>query len=224
LSPALWSGLATRDDVADRGGALLARLVADLDSDTAAVVVSAVARAAPERLVEFLGLLTIDERAVAYLYPAAYQVLRTPNSSNPRDVTPESLAICERIMDGPVPSSTVGSWYTWAHASAIIFAYHLGRIEEATELIDRSLHLAEQNPAIYFNAACVYAGGRRDVARGLDLLRRAVRAGFHDVKAIRTDDDLVLLRDDPEFTAILAEARAPHATPTAPLSDWVTSE
>ena len=84
---------------------------------------------------------------------------------------------------------------------------------DPTELIDRSMHHAEQNPAIYFNAACVYACGRHDAARGLYLLRRAVRAGFRAVKAISTSDDLVLLRDNSEFQTILTMAR-PQTSPT----------
>jgi tetratricopeptide (TPR) repeat protein len=214
LSPAVWIQLITQEaDTTGGPDVLLGRLVAALDPETATAVVVAIAQNTPDRLTQFLRGLPADHDATAYLYPAAYHVLRTSDRPSPRDATPESLAICERIMQLPAPADP--HWYTWAHASAIIFAYHLGDLDRATELIDRSLHLAEQNPAIYFNATCVYAGGRRDAARALDLLRRAVRAGFHDVETIRTDDDLVLLHDHPEFNAILAEARAADTSPPA---------
>jgi hypothetical protein len=183
--------------------AVLTAVMRAVDVASAIQIVVAVARAAPEALAGFLRRLPDEPAIVDYLYPASYETLRTPNSSDPRDVTVESLLICERIVDLPAPAPDVNrEWYTWAHASAIIFAHHLGQPERATNLIERSLHLADENPAIYYNAACVYGGGLHDADRALDLARRAVLAGYPDPEAIRTDDDLTLLHDRPEFQAI----------------------
>jgi hypothetical protein len=183
-------------------------------------VVVAVARGAPDRLVDFLRLLPVEPDTVEYLYPASYQMLRTPNSSDPHDATMESLLICERVVDLPATIDHGNrQWYTWSHASAIIFAYHLGLLERATSLIERSLPLADENPAIYFNAACVYGGGLRDADRALDMARRAVLAGFPDPDAIRTDDDLALLQDRPEFQAIFAPRTGGGATDRGATAD-----
>jgi hypothetical protein len=209
----LWAHLANvavavPDDGPD-SDAVLTGLMRDLETTAATQVVVAVARGAPDRLADFLRLLPVEPDTVEYLYPASYEMLRTPNSSDPHDATMESLLICERIVDLPATIDHGNrEWYTWSHASAIIFAYHLGLLERATDLVERSLHLGDENPAIYYNAACVYGGGLRDADRALDLARRAVLAGYRDPDAIRTDDDLTLLHHRPEFQAIFA-------TPTA---------
>jgi hypothetical protein len=208
LARDLWvhlaNGAVAQPDEPD-ADAIVTALMKDLTASAASQVVVAVAKAAPDTLAAFLRLLPDEPDTVDYLYPASYEMLRTPNSSDPRDATVESLLICERVLDLPAPPEDRNrQWYTWSHASAIIFAYHLGMPERATGLIERSLPLADENPAIYYNAACVYGGGLHDADRALDLARRAVLAGYPDPEAIRTDDDLALLADRPEFQAIFA--------------------
>jgi hypothetical protein len=194
------------------GDALVAGLLAELATDLATSVVVAVGRAAPGMLDDLIRLIPAQD-ATATLYPAAYQLLRTPNSSDPRDATPESLLICERICELPAPADGSAFYYTWAHASAIIFAYHLGMLDRARDLVERSLHRGDENPAIYHNAACVYAGGFADATTALAMARRAVHAGYTDPEAIRTDDDLAILHEDPEFQALFPSPRPSRPDP-----------
>jgi hypothetical protein len=103
--------------------------------------------------------------------------------------------------------------YVWAHANAIINAYHLGALPLAVRLVDRSLPLAQENRAIYLNAACVYAGGLGDADRALEMVRAAVEGGWPDPEQIRTDDDLTLLYGNPEFQALF-DRPAPDGEPS----------
>ncbi|MBK8913685.1 MAG: dienelactone hydrolase family protein [Phycisphaerales bacterium] len=66
--------------------------------------------------------------------------------------------------------------------------------------------LAPQGGTAAFNLACAHVlSGDRE--RGITALRRAVRDGFANVEAITTDTDLVSLRQDAEFQAIVQEVR-----------------
>jgi hypothetical protein len=60
----------------------------------------------------------------------------------------------------------------------------------------------ENEPAILYNAACFYAL-QDDVDRSLELLARAFEHGWGDRAWVETDSDLVSLRTDPRFNALL---------------------
>jgi hypothetical protein len=141
--------------------------------------------------------------------PGATRAGRRPHAG-----TLQSLTIWERVTRLPQPEGDPARHaYVWAHANAIINAYHLGALPLAVRLVDRSLPLAQENRAIYLNAACVYAGGLGDADRALEMVRAAVEGGWPDPEQIRTDDDLTLLYGNPEFQALF-DRPAPDGEPS----------
>jgi hypothetical protein len=59
---------------------------------------------------------------------------------------------------------------------------------------------------VWYNFACGTAiVGHREAA--FDYLRKAADLGSQDVLTMATDDDLTSLRNDPRFTALIAQAK-----------------
>jgi adenylate cyclase len=87
----------------------------------------------------------------------------------------------------------------------LIFANQLGRIGRRDEAIrqgTKALELCPGDPMMLYNAACMYANlGESRLA--LDALHQAVEAGYRNFGWIRNDPDLVSLRNDPEFLALM---------------------
>ena len=84
----------------------------------------------------------------------------------------------------------------------------LGEGERARERIDRALLIDPDNLNMRYNFACVLAGYLRDSDAALDLLGPVFdQSGPHMVKMAEVDPDLDLLRDDPRFEDMLAEAQ-----------------
>jgi non-specific serine/threonine protein kinase len=59
---------------------------------------------------------------------------------------------------------------------------------------------------ILYNAACTYALFQKK-RESLDMLHRAVAAGYHNYDWIARDSDLACLREDPEFKKLIEEGR-----------------
>jgi tetratricopeptide (TPR) repeat protein len=55
-----------------------------------------------------------------------------------------------------------------------------------------------------YNLACLYINCNSP-SRGMEHLRRSVTKGYRDINAFRRDPDLALLRDTPEFEALVKE-------------------
>lgn len=82
----------------------------------------------------------------------------------------------------------------------------LGHRERAIEWVERALDAAGGEAFIQYNSACTFAVlGETD--RAIGLLERAVDLGWGDRAWIENDSDLVSLRDDPRFAALLARIR-----------------
>jgi len=60
---------------------------------------------------------------------------------------------------------------------------------------------------ILYNAACVYALFQRK-AEALEMIKKAVTAGYSNMDWLARDPDLTCLRDDPEFQRLLNEGQA----------------
>jgi len=89
----------------------------------------------------------------------------------------------------------------------LIYANILGRDgqkEEALREGAKALVLSPGDPMMLYNAACMYVT-LGEKSRALEALRQAVDAGYTNVGWIRSDPDMVPLRDDPEFIALLAK-------------------
>ncbi len=91
-------------------------------------------------------------------------------------------------------------------ARALSFgAYSLaeaGQPKQAIEWAELALQTRDNEPHYLYNAACVYATlGNGD--RAIELLERAVELGWGDRAWIENDADLISLRADPRFAAVL---------------------
>ncbi len=85
---------------------------------------------------------------------------------------------------------------------------YAGRPADAEAAFARQAQL-EQEPAtaIYNQACCAALAGEKD--RAFALLERAYAAGFENVSALREDQDLKSLREDPRFGALSARITRP---------------
>jgi tetratricopeptide (TPR) repeat protein len=77
-----------------------------------------------------------------------------------------------------------------------------GRYHEVLELDRRLLCIRPQDPVVNYNLACTLSR-LAEIDAALDALRKAVRLGYDDLGHIETDPDLDILRELPEFRAIL---------------------
>jgi TolB-like protein/tetratricopeptide (TPR) repeat protein len=81
---------------------------------------------------------------------------------------------------------------------------HDGQPERALEWARRAAAAAPDDPAVWYNVACTYAGlGRNEEA--LALLAKNFSRGFGDREWVARDPDFAHLRDDPRFQALLAQ-------------------
>ena len=75
--------------------------------------------------------------------------------------------------------------------------------EEGLSLLHRALEMAENDPSVLYNAACVFARtGRRE--RALETLEACLQGGWGNPEWIAQDPDFDSLRGDPRFRAIVA--------------------
>ena len=82
----------------------------------------------------------------------------------------------------------------------------LGQRERAIEWAERALDAAGGEAFIQYNSACTFAVlGETD--RAIGLLEHAIDLGWGDRAWIENDSDLISLRGDPRFAALLARIR-----------------
>jgi tetratricopeptide (TPR) repeat protein len=82
-----------------------------------------------------------------------------------------------------------------------------GRLEDGLKLLERCLEVSGDDPAVLYNAACVYARAG-DPQRALALLDSAVGAGWGNREWIEHDPDLDSIRADPRFPGIVGRTKA----------------
>ncbi len=88
----------------------------------------------------------------------------------------------------------------------LIYANQLGRAglrDDAMREGTNALVLSPGDPMMLYNAACMYIS-LGEKGRALDALRQAIEAGYTNFGWMRNDPDLVSLRDEPDFSAMLA--------------------
>jgi serine/threonine protein kinase/tetratricopeptide (TPR) repeat protein len=82
--------------------------------------------------------------------------------------------------------------------------YTLGDLARAEEWARRAVQSAPTDPLMLYNIGCLHAlMGHRELA--LDHLERAIELGMRNGERMMTDPDLVSVRDDPRFKALLTE-------------------
>ena len=87
----------------------------------------------------------------------------------------------------------------------LIYANQLGRYGRRDEAIKegtKALVLSPGDPVMLYNAACLYAS-LSEPARAIEALKQAFEAGYTNVGWMKNDPDLIALRGDPEFVAML---------------------
>jgi tetratricopeptide (TPR) repeat protein len=81
-----------------------------------------------------------------------------------------------------------------------------GKENAAIQELQVAVVLRPSDSSILYNAACVYGLFQRK-QEALDLIRKAVAAGYHNLDWIARDPDLVCLHGDPEFQSFLEERK-----------------
>ncbi|MDH3907973.1 MAG: tetratricopeptide repeat protein, partial [Gammaproteobacteria bacterium] len=83
----------------------------------------------------------------------------------------------------------------------------LGQTERAKNWLRRALELDPDDPIVLYNVACNFATlGEAD--ESFKYLERAVEHGNVSLDWMRNDEDLVSLRSDPRYTALLQRVEA----------------
>lgn len=80
----------------------------------------------------------------------------------------------------------------------------MGDRAKAAEWADLALRSSSDEPMVCYNAACTFAV-LDESERALDLLERAVALGWGDRTWMESDSDLMSLRSNPRFRALLAK-------------------
>jgi serine/threonine-protein kinase len=97
-----------------------------------------------------------------------------------------------------------------AQAALALALAHIGRHDQALKTAEALMKTNADRPAILFPLARAFAAcatsnddRRHAVGRALDALGAAVRLGYRDVVAIRTDPDFAGLRSEPNFQSLV---------------------
>ncbi len=95
--------------------------------------------------------------------------------------------------------------------SARQYALHfLGRDDEAIEWMEKIIEDDPEYNGAYYDKACLLARMGR-VPEALEALRMALEKGFRSFAHIEHDDDMDILRNEPEFVSLIQEYRAKMA-------------
>ena len=159
----------------------------------------------------------------------AFDVLDETDES--RRIVRQTLDFYRELFEHPAPAAhseskrALGHWFAkeYAEAAAAYAEYvkthpedetavmrlglsqaHVGKKAEAESAIQKAMALGATRPLDLYNAACGYAL-LGDSEKALDLLDRAVAAGFSSRQTLASDHDLDTLRSNPRFQALLAK-------------------
>ena len=95
--------------------------------------------------------------------------------------------------------------------SARQYALHfLGRDDEAVEWMEKMIEDDPEYSGAYYDKACLLARMER-VPEALEALRTAFEKGFRSFAHIEHDDDMDILRNEPEFVSLIQEYKAEMA-------------
>jgi Flp pilus assembly protein TadD len=126
----------------------------------------------------------------------------------------------QALANNDIPTATAIAQSLTAQAPSSAEAYNIlglvktrsGETKQATKAFNKGLKLAPENPILIYNMGCMQAlQGNRSEA--LQSLEKAFSLRPSLVTTAPDDPDLVSLRDDPQFTALLEkEYLAPAPT------------
>jgi serine/threonine protein kinase/Flp pilus assembly protein TadD len=83
---------------------------------------------------------------------------------------------------------------------------NMGRADDAARHLEMAVALRPKDSNVLYNAACTY-GVLGKKTEALDLLRRALDAGYANADWPHQDPDLKVLHDDPEFVKLFPSAK-----------------
>jgi tetratricopeptide (TPR) repeat protein len=170
-------------------------------------------------------------------FDMAVQVLNAVHAREPRDATAKALlrnshqlrAVSYFLLQkhteaakdwdraielsAPAERPTLRSRRAVAQQKAGMVAEAVAEVAELTQHPDWT---ADE----WYNFACIYSIGSTKLRdrqqeyadRAMELLRKAVEAGYQDVKHLKTDPDLIPLRDREDFKKLVAELEAAPGT------------
>jgi tetratricopeptide (TPR) repeat protein len=148
-------------------------------------------------------------------YTSALLDFRTASTLNPRYAhawnnqahvlgeklheTDQAIAAMDRAVDANPQNGELFMGRAVLHARA-------GHRGQAHADVEKSLLLTDQ-PITVYQAACAYALTSRthpgDADRAVDLLRKAIRDGYRDLKTLHADTDLQPIRSRDDFRRLL---------------------
>ncbi|MFO7674480.1 MAG: tetratricopeptide repeat protein [Lutibacter sp.] len=91
-----------------------------------------------------------------------------------------------------------------AHQFYAFTLKRLGRLEEAKKEMQKGIEQNPNDPIIVYNAACFYAL-IEDKTAAIENLKKAIGNGFENYNYIKHDPDLNILKNEPEFIALMKD-------------------
>jgi serine/threonine protein kinase/tetratricopeptide (TPR) repeat protein len=156
-----------------------------------------------DRFLEIAGLIdrALEANGDDYnLYMPLHNALeRLGDASRATDLRQRLIGVLQRQLE-LVPEDV--------RARILLAANHAAQGDEGPALRELQIAIALRptDSNILYNAACTYALFAKN-AEALDMLRRAIAAGYHNVDWIARDPDLSGLQAEPEFLGLLEASR-----------------
>lgn len=133
-----------------------------------------------------------DYLPLVYLCQAYSEMGRKDDEARTRR---RAIGLIERALDVN-PDDARARYMGAANFAAV------GEKAKAIEWANLALRSTEDEPMVFYNAACTFAVLEQH-ERAIDLLERAVELGWGDRAWMANDSDLASLRDKPRFRALL---------------------
>jgi adenylate cyclase len=133
-----------------------------------------------------------DYLPLVYLCQAYSEMGRKDDESKARH---RAIELIERAL-GVNPDDARARYMGAANLASV------GEKAKAIEWANLALRSSEDEPMVFYNAACTFAV-LEEHDRAIDLLERAVQLGWGDRAWMANDSDLASLRDKPRFQALL---------------------
>ncbi|HSQ54596.1 MAG TPA: tetratricopeptide repeat protein, partial [Gemmata sp.] len=123
---------------------------------------------------------------------------------NQAHILAEKLDDLPAALEAVTKASSLYPEFAPARIGRAVILARLARRDEAIKEAEKAL-LMSDDPEVIYQAGCVYALTSKthpdDRKRALDLLRRAFKGGYTNLKLLRQDHDLDVLRSQSEFVS-----------------------